>query len=230
VLYVGAKNENSLRGVWIWELDEDGRVIRLHRAAKGSLRYDPGEEQLVLTLSEGYSEMRNENDPDDLQSIRPTLSFREAPRIRFPLDGYFGKKRTRISYSSLNLDQLRERIQKESKRLEEMPADAAASLERQVIEKDIVRSRLQIQKNFAMAFSVLSLAIVGIPLGIRVGRKETHANIAIALALAMVYYFLIVVLGWLEKHPEWRPDLLVWTPNLIFQGVGVLMLVLAARK
>ena len=57
VLYVGAKNENSLRGVWIWELDEDGRVIRLHRAAKGSLRYDPGEEQLVLTLSEGYSEV-----------------------------------------------------------------------------------------------------------------------------------------------------------------------------
>ena len=230
VLYVGAKNENSLRGIWIWELDEDDRVIRLHRAAEGSLRYDPGEEQLVLTLSEGYSEMRNENDPDDLQSIRPTLSFREAPRIRFPLDGYFGKKRVRTSFSSLNLDRLRERIQKESKRLEELPATSAAALEREGIVMDITRSRLQIQKNFAMAFSVLSLAIVGIPLGIRVGRKETHANIAIALALAMVYYFLIVVAGWLEKHPEWRPDLLVWAPNAIFQIAGGWLLVSAARE
>ena len=102
--------------------------------------------------------------------------------------------------------------------------------ERALIEKDVRKCRIQIQKNFAMAFSVLSLAIVGIPLGLRAGRSETHANIAIALVLAMAYYVLVVIVGWMENKPLLRPDLLVWIPNLIFQFSGACTLAIAAKK
>ena len=37
----------------------------------------------------------------------------------------------------------------------------------------------------------------------------------------MGYYFLTVMVGWLDRHPELRPDLLMWLPNLIFLGVGL---------
>ena len=56
-----------------------------------------------------------------------------------------------------------------------------------------------------MAFSVFSLAIFGIPLAIQVGRKETYANLAIALIIAMTYYFLIIVVSWLEGKPGLAP-------------------------
>ena len=230
VLYVGATHEGTLRDLWIWELDERDRVTRLHRAASGNLRYDSADEELVLTLNAGYSELRDEENPDDLQTVRPMLSFREAPRIRFPLDGYFGRKRSKFSYSALNFDRLRERMREGRNRLEISGGESFESDERALIEKDVRKCRIQIQKNFAMAFSVLSLAIVGIPLGLRAGRSETHANIAIALVLAMAYYVLVVIVGWMENKPLLRPDLLVWIPNLIFQFSGACTLAIAAKK
>jgi lipopolysaccharide export system permease protein len=89
--------------------------------------------------------------------------------------------------------------------------------------------QVHIQKNFALAFSVFSLAVFGVPLAIQVGRKETYANLVIALVIAMTYYFLIIMVSWLEDVPFLRPDLLIWLPNLIFQGVGFWMIHRASR-
>ena len=76
-----------------------------------------------------------------------------------------------------------------------------------------------------MAISVLSLGLIAIPLGIKVGQKETYANVALALALALFFYFLMIVVGWLGARPELRPELLIWLPNLVFQGAGLAFLV-----
>ena len=84
-----------------------------------------------------------------------------------------------------------------------------------------MKLRIVVQDKFSTAFAVFSFALVAVPLGIKVSRKETSANLGLALILAMGYYFLTVAIGWLDRHPEWRPDLLMWLPNLIFLGVGL---------
>ena len=89
--------------------------------------------------------------------------------------------------------------------------------------------QVHIQKNFALAFSVFSLTVFGVPLAIQIGRKETYANLGIALVIAMTYYFLIIMVSWLEHIPTLRPDLLIWLPNFIFQGVGLWMIYRASR-
>jgi lipopolysaccharide export system permease protein len=66
----------------------------------------------------------------------------------------------------------------------------------------------------------LSFTFLAIPLGIKVGRSESYANFMLALGLALVYYLGIIIIGWLEKNPSLRPDLLIWIPNLIFQALG----------
>jgi lipopolysaccharide export system permease protein len=75
-----------------------------------------------------------------------------------------------------------------------------------------------------MACSVLAFAAIAIPLGIRVSRLETYANLALALGLAMAYYLSMVLITWLEGFPLLRPDLLVWIPNVILIGLGLLLL------
>jgi lipopolysaccharide export system permease protein len=95
------------------------------------------------------------------------------------------------------------------------PAVPAAEREQQRMKVQIV-----IHEKLSTAFSVLSFALVAIPLGIRVSRKETTANLGIALLLAMGYYFTTVVAGWVDNRPELRPDLLMWVPNLAFQALG----------
>jgi lipopolysaccharide export system permease protein len=68
---------------------------------------------------------------------------------------------------------------------------------------------------------VLTFVFVAVPLGIKVSRRETSANLGIALLLALGYYFLTVVAKWLEGSPQIRPDLWLWLPNLIFVCLGV---------
>ena len=41
------------------------------------------------------------------------------------------------------------------------------------------------------------------------------------MTLALAYYFLTIMVGWLDRHPEYRPDLLLWAPNLIFIALGL---------
>ena len=92
-----------------------------------------------------------------------------------------------------------------------------------------IKVQLQIQSNLANAFGILSLTLLAIPLGIRVSRSETFVNFGVALALALTYYLLTVFVSWI-RNPDFRPDILVWLPNLAVQAVAAKLFVKAAKS
>jgi lipopolysaccharide export system permease protein len=77
------------------------------------------------------------------------------------------------------------------------------------------------QEKFNTALAILSFALIGVPLGIKVSRRETSANLGVAVLLALGYYMLTVSVTWLDRHPVYRPDLLFWLPNAVFLILGV---------
>ena len=72
-------------------------------------------------------------------------------------------------------------------------------------ELDRMKLQMVVQDKFTTAFAVFSFALIGVPLGIKVSRRETSANLGLALALAMGYYFLTVMIGWLGPAPSCGP-------------------------
>lgn len=222
VIYMGDRDGKKMKDFWIWELDDANRVKLFSRAAEGELNYDKGSNTLTLILRNGTVEKRDGDDPEALaEDPMRSLFFGELP-IELPLGELFGEKsRRKVKTKEMTLVQLMELRRSE---LEE-EAEAGTGMTKQRL-----RVQMHIQKNFAMSFSVFSLAIFGIPLAIQVGRKETYANLAIALVIAMTYYFLMIVVSWLEEVPALRPDLLVWVPNLIFQSIGLFMMYRASRR
>jgi lipopolysaccharide export system permease protein len=90
-------------------------------------------------------------------------------------------------------------------------------------DRERIKVQTVIQMKTAQAFSVLSFALIAIPLGIKVSRKETSANLGIGLALAMAYYVATFAVNFLDNRPDLRPDLLVWVPNIGLQVLGVIM-------
>lgn len=211
VLYVGEKQENRLRDFWLWELDSQNRVRRFARADAGRLDYDEAGNKLVLTLEQAQAEVRDDKDPENFARVHGSAAWEHAT-FDLPLERLTGDRSVQRKLKWYTFPQL----MAEWTRLKK--PDPAVPKEEQA--RRLMRVQITIQEKFATAFSVLSFALIAIPLGIKVSRKETSANLGLGLLLALGYYFATVMAGWVDNNPGLRPDLLVWVPNIVFQGLG----------
>ncbi len=214
IIYVGEKQADLLKDIWIWELDKQKRVINSGRAATGWVRYDESKSKLVLSLDYLQAEIHDRKDPEDPAKIRSGGSTDHAT-FDLLLDKLTGKQTVQVKTKWLTFPQLVD----EWRRLNR-PDPALPEAERT---QRLMRVQITIHEKFAMAFSVLSFALVAIPLGIKVSRKETSANLGIGLLLALGYYFVTIAVGWFDNYPALRPDLLMWLPNVVFQSLGLWM-------
>jgi len=214
IIYVGAKQADLLKDIWIWELDKQKRVINSGRAATGWVRYDESKSKLVLSLDYLQAEVHDRKDPEDPAKIRSGGSTDHAT-FDLLLDKLTGQQTVKVKTKWLTFPQL----VAEWHRLNR-PDAAVPEAERT---QQLMRVQITIHEKFAMAFSVLSFALVAIPLGIKVSRKETSANLGLGLLLALGYYFVTIAVGWFDNYPALRPDLLMWLPNLVFQSLGLWM-------
>jgi lipopolysaccharide export system permease protein len=111
------------------------------------------------------------------------------------------------------------------------PAEVRAFLRQSEKTRAVQIEQVRVAMHFEIAFSFacFAFALVGIPLGIRVHRRETNVGIFIALMLVMVYYAFVMLGQSLSGHPELHPHLILWIPNFLFQGIGAVLLWRANR-
>lgn len=214
VVYVSEIQGPDIRDIWLWVLDEQGRAVQLIRAQSGHLAYDSEANDLVVTLQRAQVEYRNEKNPEDFSEPSLVGSSGLSRPIRLSLDRMFSRSGVRqklpwMTYAELRAEQARLAAQT-------VPRAAEAQHAR-----DQMKVTLTIQEKFNTALAVLSFALLAIPLGIKVSRRETSANLGVAILLALGYYFLTTAVSWIDRHPEYHPDLLMWLPNAIFLALGL---------
>ena len=223
-LIIQARERNGpvLRDLWIWRLDAEGRLFETIHTAEGRLtKVDKPDGSAVLRLVAISAQVDTRRPGDDgFKFPSVTKEAGQAP-LEFPVSGVFKdgsgyEKKLRWHTTSELLELMDKGWQ--------VPPNATPA---QLAESQMM-PRTQLMAHLAAAFSIFSLALLAVPLAVRVGRSETFVNAAIALAVALSYYVLSSAAAWV-KNPVFRPDLLVWLPNIIVVTVAVALLRRASK-
>ena len=215
VVFVGENKDFRLKDVWVWELDKQARAKVVYHAERADLAYDEKNNSFQV---KGYNvtvESRDSKNPEDFSGDGKGFGHFGEFSQTLSLAKITGVHTVNVKTKWLTLDQLLAEWRRLGQPDPKVP----------LAERTTQRIKLQtvIQEKAATAFSVLSFALIAIPLGIKVSRKETSANLGVALGLALAYYFATVVVGWFDNKPDLRPDLLMWLPNIGFQVLGIWM-------
>ena len=210
VVYVSERKGSELKDFWLWKLDAQKRVTGLVRARRATIALREADDRLVLTLFEASAETRARPNPEDFSKPQP-IGNSDSLTVELPLDGVFNQMQAGQKIMFMTFDQLRARREQ----LEAKGATATQSERR-----DLTRIAVTLSSRAAGSFAVLAFAVIAVPLGIKVSRKETSANLGIAVALVLGYYFLDALARMLERSPELHPEIWVWLPPLLYAGGG----------
>jgi lipopolysaccharide export system permease protein len=222
VIRASARDGEVLRDFWLWRVDDRGRLVQTVHAREARLARavsKAGEGVLRITLTDARLDTRPAGDQTFLQPS--SFATADTSTLEFPASGIFkdGENFQR-KLRWLTTQELLVAI--------ERGWDVAAGADAATLERGRMVAKTQLMAHLASAFSVFSLAFLAVPLAVRVGRAETFVNAAVALAIALTYYLLTSMAGYV-KDPAYRPDLLVWLPNLIVVTLGWFLLRRASR-
>ncbi|MBC8010624.1 MAG: LptF/LptG family permease [Burkholderiales bacterium] len=211
VVYVGDRSGGDLNDFWLWELDSQKRVLSMSRAKSATVTFREEDSRLVLTLRDVSAETRDRVSPEDFTKPQP-VGNSDSMTVELKLDGLFKQMKLTQKTNWMTLDQLLAR--RDALEAKGAKADAKET-------QELTRVKVVLSEKAAASFAVLAFAFVAVPLGIKVSRKETSANLGIAVALVLGYYFLAALTGMLERSPALRPELWVWAPPLAYAAAGV---------
>jgi lipopolysaccharide export system permease protein len=222
IFYTEKNRGGELSDVMVFVLQGETNVTTTVRAPRGRIEKDVPNKQLILHLFDARS-----------VSTGDSVTINSSPDAYYPLSTTGGTNRVfKPRISDMTFWQLRDELASLEKTLSLPPPAATNSIQlrAQLAEarkerKDFTEPvRVEMNRQIAFSFACFGFTLVGIPLGIRVHRRETNIGVAIALGLVLVYYCFILTGESMSGRPQFAPHLIVWLPNFIFQAVGVVLL------
>lgn len=231
IFYVEKNRNQLLENVMVIKLPDktNSTTTTTIYAPRGEFRVDVANGQIILELFDArYVVM---SDGQGMTAFHDKFTLTLEPKAARRTEKKMGI--TEMTFRELReeLRELEEQITEPISR-QNLPESTRESQERELKKQlgDLTSPvRVQIHRQVAFSFACFGFTLVGIPLGIRVHRRETNVGVAIALVLVLIYYSFLHLGQSLATQSEYAPHLIVWLPNIIFQAVGGVLLWRANR-
>jgi lipopolysaccharide export system permease protein len=228
VVYVGKNDGRNLKDVMVYLLKDETNTFMQITAPRGEFRVDTATQAAEVHLFDARSLTMVEG------VLRPQFYGEWAHQLDLKGAIRAGKH---VRVSDMSFLQLRQELRDMEKRLavpgwgKTAAGDSTQTASQLRQQRALLTApmRLHMHRQLAFSFACLGFTLVGIPLAIRVHRRETNIGFVIALGLVAVYFSFIFLGQSLEARPELFPHLIVWIPNFIFQGIGAVLLWRANR-
>lgn len=223
IFYAGRNDGRNLQDVMVYMLQGGTNVTMKLRAPRGYFEVHTNTQQLEVHLFDARALTLIGN------QWQPSFGGEWTSP---PLDLSAGDRdRGEVSLSDMTLPQLLAKKRDLEQRLGALGAGGQSAPGEPLPDPRelLTPLRVQLNREVAFSFACFGFTLVGIPLGIRMHRRETNIGFAVALALVILYYGFIVVASHLDTRPEAYPQVIVWIPNLLFQVIGAALLIKANR-
>lgn len=96
--------------------------------------------------------------------------------------------------------------------------------------KQIQRYKVEIHKKYSIPFACVVFVLVGSPLAIRMSRSGMNMAIGLSILFFLVYYVCLIGGEKLADRGFTTPFLAMWSPNLVFGGLALVLLKKAASE
>ncbi len=198
-IYIEKSEGKKLTNLLIYQLDPANRVKNVMYAREGTIGMETvvktlpngttsDEKQIILKLSHGLYEQRDEDHLYDFSRMRHGITVEEGS-MAISLKELYEKQRKTKGVSALPIGEL--------------------------LDSDRPEKLVELNKRIGNALATIALALMALPLAVTAQRKETSVGFAMSLVLAMTYYFLIFMADLSRHRPELHPAFFVWLPNII---------------
>jgi lipopolysaccharide export system permease protein len=231
IIYVDKNHRGDLQDVMVFVLQNETNVTTTIHAPQGRLKVDPQNKQLTFDLLNAQTVKVNPNGSVTINFFKGWSSYTyQLPSTDKPV--------YHPAISDMTFWQLQSELDDLNRKLSLPPElDEVGPEGRPLTSHEAAKQwenltepiRVEMHRQVAFSFACFSFTLIGIPLGIRVHRRETNVGVAVALILVLIYYTFIMVGESLSARPEFVPHLIFWLPNFIFQVVGAVLLWRANR-
>lgn len=227
LLYVGKNRQRELRDVIAYQIDHDTNVVAIIKAEHGKYELDPTNNMINLYLYDArILSMNQGKGTPAVSDLIVHLDSNQSHKVGW-----------QPRLSDMTFLQLWTELHEVEKRFSLPLARKLTANELRAVKQQLAKERadittpirVHIHRQVAFSFACFGFTLVGIPLGIKVHRRETNIGIAIALLLAGIYFSMVLLAQSLDTKPQYAPYLIVWLPNFVFQAVGAVLLWRANR-
>jgi len=207
-IYVGRNEGKALSNLLVYKLNEDGSPQNIIHAQRGVLETNLDQQEVLMRLFDARFEHRDEEDPRDVTKITQGIIMQETV-IKIPLEELYEKNKKKGGTGVMTVEEL----------LKQSRADDSSA------------ARTEVSKRFATGIASFAFALFAVPLAITAHRRETSIGFMLSLGIAFLYFFLVILIDTgLRSKAQWRPEYLIWAPNVIFLTLGAVLFYRLSRR
>ena len=197
---------NHMEGILIYDQREKGKSSTVI-AKEGFLINNPESQEIILRLLNG-----------DIHRFEPEAHIFQKVKfdtydMRLELAKTFAAIEKKLKDKEMSIDDIQ-------KKMEEVKRAGG----------DTTSYEVEIHKRYAIPFTCVVFALIGVPLGIQPHRSGRSYGFILSILILIAYYVALTASEILAVRKIIPAFAAGWTPNLLFLGLGIYLLVKTARE
>jgi lipopolysaccharide export system permease protein len=195
-----------MEGILIYDEREQGKVNTIF-AKEGFLTSNPKSQEVILRLFNG-----------DIHRFEPqTHTYQKVQfnvyDLRLELAKTFLSISKKLKEHEMSIDELKEKINKNRRSGE-----------------DTTPQEVELHKRYAIPFACIIFGLIGVPLGIQPRRSGRSHGFVSSIFILLTYYISLTASEIFAVRHTIPAFLAGWAPNFLFSGLGIYLLIKAAKE